>query len=74
VFIGESVSAEAAELGAGTPHEPAVRRRARLIDAGHLRPVVDAVFPLSRARQAYEHKPTCGKIIPRIADRADEPT
>jgi NADPH:quinone reductase-like Zn-dependent oxidoreductase len=41
---------------------------ARLIDAGQLRPVVDAVFPLAQARQAYEHKPTHGKVVLRIAD------
>lgn len=41
---------------------------ARLIDTGQLRPVVDAVFPLAEARQAYEHKPTHGKVVLRIAD------
>ena len=41
---------------------------ARLIDAGQLRPVVDAVFPLAQARQAYEHKPAHGKVVLRIAD------
>jgi NADPH:quinone reductase-like Zn-dependent oxidoreductase len=39
---------------------------ARLIDAGSLRPVVGAVFPLSSARQAYEHKPARGKVVLRI--------
>jgi NADPH:quinone reductase-like Zn-dependent oxidoreductase len=41
---------------------------ARLIDGGHLRPVVDAVFPLAQARQAYEHKPAHGKVVLRVAD------
>ena len=41
---------------------------AHLIDAGQLRPVVDAVFPLAQARQAYEHKPAHGKVVLRIAD------
>jgi NADPH:quinone reductase-like Zn-dependent oxidoreductase len=41
---------------------------ARLIDVGQLRPVVDAVFPLAQARQAYEHKPAHGKVVLRIAD------
>jgi NADPH:quinone reductase-like Zn-dependent oxidoreductase len=35
----------------------------RLIDAAQLRPVVDRVFPLARARQAYEHKPARGKVV-----------
>jgi NADPH:quinone reductase-like Zn-dependent oxidoreductase len=41
---------------------------AGLIDAGQLRPVVDAVFPLAQARQAYEHKPAHGKVVLRVAD------
>jgi NADPH:quinone reductase-like Zn-dependent oxidoreductase len=41
---------------------------ARLIDGGQLRPVVDAVLPLAQARQAYEHKPTHGKVILHAAD------
>jgi NADPH:quinone reductase-like Zn-dependent oxidoreductase len=40
---------------------------ARLIDAGQLRPVVDAVFPLAQARQAYEHKPAHGKVVLDVA-------
>lgn len=40
----------------------------RLIDAGQLRPVVDAVFPLAQARPAYEHKPAHGKVVLRIAN------
>ena len=40
----------------------------RLIDAGQLRPVVDAVFRLDQARQAYEHKPAHGKVVLRVAD------
>jgi NADPH:quinone reductase-like Zn-dependent oxidoreductase len=41
---------------------------ASLIDAGQLRPVVDAVFPLDQARQAYEKKPAHGKVVLRAAD------
>jgi NADPH:quinone reductase-like Zn-dependent oxidoreductase len=41
---------------------------ARLIDGGALRPVVGAVFPLAEARQAYQHKPTHGKVVLRVAD------
>ena len=42
-----------------------------LIDAGHLRPIIDTVFPLSQARQAYEQGArghTRGKIVLRVAD------
>jgi NADPH:quinone reductase-like Zn-dependent oxidoreductase len=40
-FIVEPNGAQLREIGA-------------LIDAGQLRPVVDQVFPLAQARQAYE--------------------
>jgi NADPH:quinone reductase-like Zn-dependent oxidoreductase len=39
---------------------------ARLIDSGKLRPVVDAVFPLDQAAQAYRHKPVRGKVALRV--------
>jgi len=42
-----------------------------LIDAGKLRPIIDAVFPLSQARQAYEQGMkghTRGKVVLRVAD------
>jgi NADPH:quinone reductase-like Zn-dependent oxidoreductase len=42
-----------------------------LIDAGKLRPIIDAVFPLSQARQAYEQAAkghTRGKVVLRVAD------
>jgi NADPH:quinone reductase-like Zn-dependent oxidoreductase len=41
---------------------------ARLIDGGQLRSVVDAIFPLPQARQAYEHRPTHGKVVLRVTD------
>ena len=41
---------------------------ARLIDGGALRPVVGVVFPLAEARQAYQHKPSHGKVVLRVAD------
>ncbi len=41
---------------------------ARLIDGGQLQPVVDATFLLSQARQAYEHRPTHGKVVLRVTD------
>jgi NADPH:quinone reductase-like Zn-dependent oxidoreductase len=40
-----------------------------LIDAGHIRPIVDTVLPLSEARQAYEQGAkghTRGKIVLRV--------
>jgi len=42
-----------------------------LIDAGKLRPIIDAVFPLSQARQAYEEGMkghTRGKVVLRVGD------
>src|SRR5262245_51925167 len=45
-----------------------LREMARLIDAGKIRPVVGAVFPLAEARRAYEHKPAHGKVVLRVAD------
>jgi NADPH:quinone reductase-like Zn-dependent oxidoreductase len=41
---------------------------ARLIDTGQIRPIVDAVFPLAQARDAYEHKPVRGKVVLRIVN------
>jgi NADPH:quinone reductase-like Zn-dependent oxidoreductase len=40
----------------------------RLIDAGVMRPVVGAVFPMERFRQAYEQKPLRGKHVLHIAE------
>ncbi len=40
---------------------------AEMIDAGQLRPVVGAVFPLAEARRAYEHKPAHGKVVLDVA-------
>ena len=37
-----------------------------LDDSGRLRPVVDCVFPLAEARQAYGHKPVRGKVVLRV--------
>jgi NADPH:quinone reductase-like Zn-dependent oxidoreductase len=41
---------------------------AQLIEAGSLRPVVGAVFPLAEARQAYQHKPNHGKVVLAVID------
>jgi NADPH:quinone reductase-like Zn-dependent oxidoreductase len=54
-FIVEASSAQLAEL-------------ARLIDAGQLRPFVDAVFPLAHAREAYEHRARRGKAVLLVTD------
>jgi NADPH:quinone reductase-like Zn-dependent oxidoreductase len=40
---------------------------ADMLAGGEIRPVVAAVFPLTQARQAYEHKPTRGKTVFEIA-------
>jgi NADPH:quinone reductase-like Zn-dependent oxidoreductase len=42
--------------------KPQLEEVARLIDSGALRPIVDSVFPLAEARQAYQHKPLRGKV------------
>jgi NADPH:quinone reductase-like Zn-dependent oxidoreductase len=42
-----------------------------LIDEGRMRPIIDTVFPLSQARQAYEQgakEHTRGKIVLRVVD------
>ena len=39
----------------------------KLIDAGTLRPEVDSVFPLHEAKQAFEYKPTHGKVALQVA-------
>jgi len=42
-----------------------------LIDGGQLRPIIDTVFPLAQARQAYEQATrghTRGKIVLRVVD------
>jgi NADPH:quinone reductase-like Zn-dependent oxidoreductase len=42
-----------------------------LIDAGHVRPIIDTVLPLSEARRAYEQGAkghTRGKIVLRVVD------
>ena len=52
------------------PSRTQLKEIARLIDAGALRPVVGAVFPLAEARQAYESKPGRGKVVLRVVDEA----
>ena len=50
------------------PSQRQLAEIARLIDGGALRPVVGAVFPLAEARQAYQHKPSHGKVVLRVVD------
>jgi NADPH:quinone reductase-like Zn-dependent oxidoreductase len=45
-----------------------LREVAALIDAGQLRPIVDEVFPLARARDAYAHRTKSGKAVLRIVE------
>jgi NADPH:quinone reductase-like Zn-dependent oxidoreductase len=41
---------------------------AQMIDAGQHHSVVDAAFPLARARQAYEHRTQRGKAALQVVD------
>ena len=41
---------------------------AQLIEGSALRPVVNEVFPLAEARQAYQHKPVRGKVVLRVVE------
>src|SRR5260370_8450338 len=53
------------------PNREQLVKIGELIDAGKLRPIIDAVFPLSQARQAYEQGTkghTRGKVVLRVAD------
>jgi len=59
-IVGDISEAKAAECGVRgfsilvEPNREELVRIARLIDAGEVKPVVDAVFPLSRAKEAFE--------------------
>jgi NADPH:quinone reductase-like Zn-dependent oxidoreductase len=53
------------------PKRKQLIRVGELIDAGKLRPLIDAVFPLAQARQAYEQaakRHTRGKVVLHVAD------
>ncbi|GHO86376.1 NADP-dependent oxidoreductase [Dictyobacter formicarum] len=53
------------------PNRLQLHQIGELIDAGKIRPVIDTVFPLSQARQAYEQGAkghTRGKIVLRVKD------
>jgi NADPH:quinone reductase-like Zn-dependent oxidoreductase len=45
------------------PRRTELEEIARLIDAGHIRPVVGAEFPLADAIKAYQTKPIRGKVV-----------
>jgi NADPH:quinone reductase-like Zn-dependent oxidoreductase len=45
------------------PSRPQLVRVAGMIDAGELRPVVGATFPIADAARAYRHKPERGKVV-----------
>ncbi len=49
------------------PRRAELEEIARLIDAGHVRPVVGAEFPLADAMAAYRTKPIRGKVVLRVA-------
>jgi NADPH:quinone reductase-like Zn-dependent oxidoreductase len=48
------------------PRADELAELARLIDGGVIRAMVDATFPLSRARDAYRHRPRHGKAVLEI--------
>ncbi len=53
------------------PNRDELIQISELIDAGQLRPIIDRVFPLAQARQAYEQASighTRGKIVLRVKD------
>ena len=50
------------------PNRAQLAEVARLIDAGDLRPIVGAVFPLAEASRAYAHKPMHGKTVLGVVD------
>jgi NADPH:quinone reductase-like Zn-dependent oxidoreductase len=52
------------------PRQAELEEVARLIDAGEVRPVVGAEFPLADALLAYRHKPARGKVALRVGDAA----
>jgi NADPH:quinone reductase-like Zn-dependent oxidoreductase len=53
------------------PNREQLQELTRLIDEGHLRPIVDKVYPLAEARRAFERSlgtHGAGKIVLRVAD------
>jgi NADPH:quinone reductase-like Zn-dependent oxidoreductase len=52
------------------PRHEQLNEIARLIDAGQVRPIVDAEFPLAEPLEAYQRKPIRGKVALRVAGAA----
>lgn len=50
------------------PNRAQLARIGQLIDAGQVRPVIEAVLPLARARQAYQGAHHQGKIVLQVVD------
>ena len=53
------------------PHREQLIQIGALIDAGHIRPIIETILPLSQARQAYEQGArghTRGKIVLRVVN------
>jgi NADPH:quinone reductase-like Zn-dependent oxidoreductase len=48
------------------PRRAELEEIARLIDAGQVRPIVGAEFPLAEVIQAYQTKPVRGKVVLRV--------
>jgi NADPH:quinone reductase-like Zn-dependent oxidoreductase len=76
-IVGDAPQETAAKYGVRgfsilvEPNRKELTEIARLVDAGEVRPVVDAVFPLLRAREAYERGlkgHNRGKLVLRIGD------
>lgn len=80
-FLSRRITAAAREAKANyrflsaQPAEAQLRRIAGLIDAGHVRPVIDSVFPLEQFREAFaklESGHATGKIVIRVRDEAPQ--
>ena len=76
-IVGDAPEGTAAKYGVRgfsilvEPNRKELVEIARLIDAGEVKPVVDAVFPLSRAREAYERGlrgHNRGKLVLKVGD------
>jgi NADPH:quinone reductase-like Zn-dependent oxidoreductase len=76
-IVGDAPEEKAAEYGVRgfsilvEPNRKELVEIGRLVDAGEVKPVVDAVFPLSRAREAFERGLSGhnrGKLVLRVKD------
>jgi NADPH:quinone reductase-like Zn-dependent oxidoreductase len=76
-FMNRRITAAAKQAQANyrfhsaTPAEAQLRRIAEIIDAGHVRPVIDSVFPLEQFREAFaklESGHATGKIVVRVRE------